>query len=103
VFRDQFIAQGSALAAAICVSAALVQRKIGLIYKLKFWQYISFPLLWLVAILGLAFMFAAVFSRFSKLIHLVESVANRMTILFYIYIFLGGLSLVVVAARNIFP
>jgi hypothetical protein len=101
-FKDNFTALGSLIVLTMSIGAYLIQRKIGILYRLELEQLIIYPILILAAFVVLGVVFSFVLNRFNAAKRLVEAVADRMTIFAYIYIPLGLLSLVVVLARNIF-
>jgi hypothetical protein len=100
-FKDQFIVQGSALSAMLGLVAFLVQRKVGLIYKLELWQTLAFPILILIGALLLVFIFSFVLKRYQRLSRLLLTAAERMTVFAYLYVPLGLIGMLVVIVRNL--
>ena len=101
-FRDHFVAQGSVLMVILGGGAYLLQRKIGLIYKLSTWQLIVYPIIVLVSLLLLNFLFVFIFERFERIPRLISAFTEWMTVFGYIYLPLGLLGLAVVLVRNLF-
>jgi hypothetical protein len=100
-FKDQFVVQGSALSALLGVVAFLVQRKIGLIYRLELWQTLTYPALILIGVIALVPILSIVFKRINRLSRLALVIAERMTIFAYLYVPLGLIGAVVVIVRNL--
>jgi hypothetical protein len=100
-FRDQFVIQGSALALALCFGAYLVQRQVGVLYKLENWQLSLYPLLALLGLLALSLILAVVFERVKFLARLMRIFADRMTIFGYLFTTLGLVGLAIVVLRNL--
>jgi hypothetical protein len=101
LFRQQFVAQGSALALALGAGAYLVQRQVSMIYDWKVWQVYAGIGAVLAAMIILILVTAWLFRRFSRLPHLLCAFAERMTIFAVLYIPLGVIGLVVVIIRNL--
>ena len=101
LFRQRFVAQGSAVTLALGGLAFLVQRRAAAIYDLELWQILAYPLLalLLLALLGLAA--GALFTRWPRLQALVEVFAGRMTVFGWLYTLLGLFSWAVVILRNL--
>lgn len=99
---DKFVAQGSLWAITISLGAYLIQRRIGLIYKLAFEQLIVYSLALVGGMLVLLVIYAILLDRLGFLSRWVEVFAERMTVFAYIYIPLGVLSLALVILRNLF-
>lgn len=102
VFRQQFVAQGATWVTLLAAGAVLLQRKIGLIYKLELSELIIYPLLLAAFFLALPLGFSLLFRRFPVLRRLMENLADRTIILGLIYLPLSAISLPVVLIRNIF-
>ncbi len=101
LFKDQFIQQGSSLAALTSISAVLLQRKINLVYRLESWQILVYPLIFLVALGLLVWLLAFLFERIPFLKYIIAALAERMTAFLYLYVPLGAVGLIVVLVRNI--
>ena len=102
IFRQDFVAQASALALLLGAGAYLLQRKMGILYELSLRQLAFYPLVVLAAILVFILVFSYLFKRFEGLRRLVHKFAEWMTVFAYIYVPLGLLGLVVVILRLIF-
>ena len=100
-FKEQFLAQGAALAGVLSAGAVLLQRRIGVIFDLDLTGLLAAPALVLTASLGLIFVTAALFRRWPRLRSLVEGLAGRMTTFAYIYVPLGIIGLAVALLRNL--
>lgn len=100
-FKDQFIVQGSALSATLGLGAFLIQRDVGVIYKLELEQTFLYPALILVGVILVVYFSSFLFRRIPKLSRLALAVAERMTVFVYLYVPLGLIGLLVVAARNL--
>jgi hypothetical protein len=100
-FKDQFVAQGSALAVVLGIGGYLIQRDVSRIYKLELWQTLAYPLLTLIGIIAFVFVTSFVFKRIGLLTRLALAVAERMTIFAYLYVPLGLIGALVVIARNL--
>jgi hypothetical protein len=100
--KDKFTIQGSLLVFLLGLGAVVLQRKIGLIYKLEIWQILAYPVLALIALIILTVTAAYIFNRFTRLARLATSLADRMTVFAYIYVPVGLLGLAVVIWRNLF-
>ncbi len=100
-FKDQFVVQGSALAAVLGIGGYLIQRDVSRIYKLELWQTLAYPLLALIGIIAFIITTSFVFKRIGLLTRLALAVAERMTIFAYLYVPLGLIGALVVIARNL--
>ena len=100
--RKDFAVQGSTLTGVAALGAYLVQRKVGLLYKLSPEQLLLNTLLSLLGLILTLAISAFVYQRLPRLQSWVRSLSERMTVFAYIYIPLGVLSLVVVILRNLF-
>lgn len=100
-FKDQFVAQGSALTAILGIGGYLIQRDVSRIYKLELWQTLAYPLLALIGIIAFIITTSFVFKRIGLLTRLALAVAERMTIFAYLYVPLGLIGMLVVIARNL--
>jgi len=101
IFKDQFILQGSTLSLALGVGAFLIQRNVGVIYRLELEQTLLYPALILVGVVLLAFIFSFLFRKIGLLSRLALMAAERMTIFVYLYVPLGLIGLLVVVVRNL--
>ena len=101
-FQNKFIAQGSTISFLVCVSAVALQRKIGLIYNLGLRELCIYTIITVIAIPLSIILSSYLYERFRKLLRLINTLADRMTIFGYIYMPLGLLGLVFVLLRNIF-
>lgn len=101
IFKDQFIVQGSTLSLVLGVGAFLIQRNVGVIYRLELEQTLLYPALILAGVILLAFSFSLVFRKIRILSRLALMIAERMTIFVYLYVPLGLIGLLVVVARNL--
>ena len=101
IFKDQFVAQGSALSVMLGLGAFLIQRKVSLIYRLELWQTLLYPGLVVVGVILLVFILSFLFTRVHLLSRLALAVTDRMTIFAYLYIPLGLVGWLVVMARNL--
>ena len=99
LFKEIFIAQGSAIVVAISVAALVIQYNIRVLYYLGFWQSIVSILLFLVILAGMVWLFASLIWRFERLRRLLEALANRMIVFGYVYLACGLVSVVVVVVR----
>lgn len=102
LFREQFVALGSATAGLIGLGAVLVQRSIGLIYDLHIWQLLAFPPGILAALLLLVWLMAVILRRVPRLARLLNFLAERMQVFIWVYLPLGVIGIVVVIIRNLF-
>ncbi len=100
--RKDFTVQGSTLTGVAAFGAYLVQRKVGLLYKLSPEQLLLNILLSLLGLILTLAISAFIYSKLPRLQGWVRSLAERMTVFAYIYIPLSILSLVVVILRNLF-
>ena len=100
-FKEKYALQGSSLAAVLSIGAALLQRKINLVYRLELWQLIVYPLAGLLACVLLILLLAFLFRRFPLFSRLANALLERMLIFVYLYTPLGLLGLLVVLARNL--
>ena len=95
------MAQGSSVATIASISAALAQRKIGLIYNLDRMVLIilsfAIPLLFVLLIFGSYL----IFNKFHILARWVNALAERMTVFVFVYIPLSIIGLVIVLVRNL--
>ena len=101
VFRERFVAQGSALALALGAGAVLVQRQGRLIYRWEAWQVFAYAGAALAGLLAVALLSGWVCRRLPFVQRLAESFAERMTVFAYLYLPLGALGLLVAIGRNI--
>ena len=101
-FREHFVAQGSAIMVLLGGGAYLLQRKIGLIYRLTSQQLIIYPIIILVVLLLLILLLAFIFARFNTLPILINRFAEWMTVFGYIYVPISLIGLSVVLIRNLF-
>jgi len=101
LFKDQFILTGSSLAALVSIGAVLLQRKINLVYSLESWQILVYPLIFLVVMVLLVWLFAFLFARIPLLRRVTAMIAERMTGFLYLYVPLGVAGLMVVLVRNL--
>lgn len=102
VFRSQFVAVGCTLALALGAGAVLVQRRVSIIYDWEIWQVAAYSAAVLVGVVLLILLVAWLYRRFPRLLSLVNSLAERMTIFAYLYVPLGIIGLAVVIIRNLF-
>ncbi|MEW5870865.1 MAG: hypothetical protein AB1894_16450 [Chloroflexota bacterium] len=102
LFREQFIALGSATAGVIGLGAVLVQRSIGLIYDMRIWQLLAFPPAILVGLVLLIWLMGLVLRRVPLLARLLSALAERMQVFIWVYLPLGVIGIVVVIIRNLF-
>ena len=102
VFRSQFVAQGSTLALALGAGAVLVQRRVSMIYNWEIWQIFAYIGAVLIGCVLLILLAAWLYRRFPRLLGLVNSFAERMTVFAFIYIPLGIIGLAVIMIRNLF-
>lgn len=101
VFKDNYAALGSSLAALLGIGAVLIQRKINLVYRLELWQVAVYPLAGLIALALFVLLLAWVFKRFPLTLRIVNALAERMTVFAYLYVPLGAVGMFVVVARNL--
>ena len=101
IFKDQFIVQGSALSLLLGLGAFLIQRNVGVIYRLKLEQTLLYPALILGAAILLVFISSFLFKRIHILSRFAQAVAERMTIFAYLYVPMGLIGLLVVVIRNL--
>jgi hypothetical protein len=101
IFKDQFILQGSTLSLLLGLGAFLIQRNVGVIYRLQLEQTLLYPLLILGAVILLTFLTSLLFKRIQLLARFTQAVAERMTIFAYLYVPMGLIGLVVVIIRNL--
>lgn len=95
------MAQGSSVAAIVSISAALAQRKIGLIYNLDRMVLIILPFAILLLFVLLVFGSYLIFNKFHILAHWVNTLAERMTVFAFVYVPLSIIGLVIVLVRNL--
>jgi len=72
-FKEQYALQGSSLAALLSIGAALLQRKINLVYRLELWQLLVYPLVGLLACIALTLLLAFLFNRLPLLTRLANA------------------------------
>lgn len=101
IFKDQFIVQGSVLSAALGLGAFLLQRNVGVIYKMELEQIFLYPALILVGIVFMVYFLSLLFRKIPALTRLTLAVAERMTIFTYLYVPMGLIGTAVVIARNL--
>ena len=102
IFKEIFIAQGSAIIVVLSGVALSIQYNFQLLYALEFWQGIIYILMFLIALAATVLLFAALIRRYNRLQRLLEALATRMTMFGYFYLPCGLLSLAVVLVRIIF-
>ena len=95
-FKDNFVAQGSALVVLISIGAYFLQKNISFIYTMRFSFVFLIPFALLAIVLLLVFILLYTFNSSEWLKALVESFAERMTVFSYIYLPLGLLCTVIV-------
>lgn len=100
--RRDFAVQGSLLAGLVGTGAYLVQRKIGLLYKLEPEQLALYSLATLAAIILAPLLYTPLLERLPKAGDLLRTLAERMTVFAYLYIPLGLLALLATLWRNLF-
>lgn len=100
--RKDFAVQGSTLTGIAAFGAYLVQRKVGLLYKLSPEQLLVNALLILAGLILILVISAFIYQRLPLLRKWVHSLAERMTVFTYLYLPLGILSLAAVLLRNLF-
>ncbi len=100
--RRDFAVQGSLLAGLMGIGAYLVQRRIGLLYKLEPEQLALYSLAALAAIVAAPLLYSPLLERLPKAAVLLRSLADRMLVFTYFYVPLGLLSLLVTMLRNLF-
>jgi hypothetical protein len=100
-FKDQFIAQGSILSLLLGLGAFLIQRDVGVIYRLELEQTLLYPALILAGMVIVVYFLSFSFKKIPLLSRLALAAAERMTIFVYLYIPLGLIGLLVVVARNL--
>lgn len=100
--RKDFAVQGSTLTGIAAFGAYLVQRKVGLLYKLSPEQLLVNALLILTGLILILVISAFIYQRLPLLRKWVHSLAERMTVFTYLYLPLGILSLAAVLLRNLF-
>jgi hypothetical protein len=101
IFKKNYVALGSCLAALISLGAVLLQRKINLVYRLELWQLAAYPLALFMVLILVTFLLSWLFERIPVLLRLVNSAAERMTIFTYLYVPLSLLCVILVLARNL--
>jgi len=102
LFRQLFVAQGTTWVSLLALGAVLLQRRIGVIYKLQLTELIIYPALLIVLFLALPFGFYQLYRRSARLRRLVEDLADRMTIFALLYLPFSLISLLIVLIRNLF-
>lgn len=100
-FREKFVLQGTTLVGGLSLGAVLLQRKIGVIYKLEFEELLMYPLLILGIYLILPLFSAILYRKIPTLGRVVEAVADRMQIFPLIYLPLSLVSLPWLLIRNL--
>jgi hypothetical protein len=100
--RKDFAVQGSTLTGVAALGAYLVQRKVGLLYKLSPEQLLVNTLLILAGLTLVLAVSAFIYQRLPVLHKWVHSLAERMTVFTYLYVPLGILALAAVLLRNLF-
>lgn len=101
IFRGNYTALGSSLAALISIGAVMIQRQISLVYRLDLWQVVVYPFAGLIGLALFTLLLAWVFNRFSLPLRIVNSLAERMTVFAYLYVPLGAIGVLVVVVRNL--
>ncbi len=66
IFKDQFVVQGSVLSLLLGLGAFLIQRNVGVIYRLKLEQTLLYPLLILGAVILLMIITSFLFKRIQR-------------------------------------
>jgi len=102
IFRDKYALLGSSLAGIIGVLAVLLQRKIGLVYRLELWQVIGYFGAFLAGLIIAVLTLSWIYRRIPLLGRFVQDIADRMVIFVYFYAPLGLLGLIVVLFRVVF-
>jgi len=101
IFKDQFVVQGSVLSLLLGLGAFLIQRNVGVIYRLKLEQTLLYPLLILGAVILLMIITSFLFKRIHALSRFTQAIVERMTIFAYLYVPMGLIGLLVVVIRNL--
>lgn len=100
--RRDFAVQGSILVGLMGIGAYLIQRKIGLLYKLEPEQLALYSLAALAGIVIAPLLFTPLLERLPKAARLLRTLAERMTVFATLYTPLGLVSLLVALLRNLF-
>ncbi len=100
--RTDFTVQASSLVGWIALGAYLVQRKVGILYKLEPEQLLLYAIAILVGIILSCWLFFLIYRRFPIFSHWVKSLSDRISIFNYIYLPLGAIGTLVVLLRNLF-
>lgn len=100
--RKDFAVQGSTLTGIAALGAYLVQRNVGVLYKLPPERLALNALLILVGLLLALSISTFIYKRLPLLRKWVHSLADRMTVFTYLYVPLGILALAAVLLRNLF-